>query len=102
MTDYVLVTGASRNIGRAIAARMHADGFKVLMFDKVPPEQPELGEFYEVDLTDADATAAALDWALDGRTITRLVNCAGVISAAKLEDIAIADFDRVVALNTRA
>ena len=85
MTDYALVTGASRNIGRAIAARLKADGFSIVMLDKDPPEDPGLGIFRQVDLSDPDATGEALEWALDGRTITRLVNCAGIITAAKLE-----------------
>ena len=102
MTHYALVTGASRNIGRAIAARLKADGYSIVMLDKEPPEDPDLGIFHQVDLGDADATSEALEWALDGRTITRLVNCAGVITAAKLEDITVEDFERVMGINTRA
>ena len=102
MTDYALVTGASRNIGKAIAACLKADGYEILMLDKVAPELPDLGAFMQVDLTDAQATGEALDWALDGRTITRLVNCAGVIDTTKLEDLTPQDFERVVGLNTRA
>jgi len=45
MTEYALVTGASRNIGRAIAARLKADGYSVIMLDVMDPEDPSLGEF---------------------------------------------------------
>ena len=102
MTEYALVTGASRKIGRAIAERLKQDGCSVLMLDKVEPEDPSLGEFMRVDLGDANATADTLRWALDGRVITRLVNCAGVITSAPLEEITTEEFDRVVAVNTRA
>ena len=102
MTDYALVTGASRNIGKAIATRLKADGYRVLIFDRVEPEEPSIGAFRQVDLADAAATTEALQWALDGRAITRLVNCAGVIDTTRLEDLTADDFDRVVGLNTRA
>ena len=57
MVDYALVTGASRNIGRAIAARLKADGYRVLMLDRIEPEDPSLGEFMHVDLGMADTVA---------------------------------------------
>lgn len=99
---YVLITGASRNIGKAIAARLREDGYSILMLDKVTPEEPSLGEFHQVDLSDPTATAKALDLVLAGRQVTRLVNCAGVVDTTSLESLDMTDFDRVVALNTRA
>lgn len=102
MTSYALVTGASRNIGRAIAERLTDDGYTVLMLDKRVPEGPCPGEFRQVDLSDAAATTEALQWALDGRNVTRLVNCAGIVDTTPLEALEPSDFDRVVALNTRA
>src|SRR6056297_1040261 len=102
MTDYALVTGAARNIGRAIAARLKDDGYSVLMLDRLDPEDPGLGEFRKVDLADSTDTAQALAWAVDGRRVTRVVNCAGVVAPAKIEDVTSEDYERTMAVNVRS
>ena len=101
MTEYALVTGASRNIGRAIAERLKADGYSILMLDRIDPEDPSLGEFRQVDLSNPDATAEALDWAVGGRAVTRLVNCAGVVRMEPIEAVALDGFDELMAINVR-
>ena len=102
VTEYALVTGASRNIGRAIAARLKADGYSVVMLDRINPEDPSLGEFMQADLSDPSATAQALSWAVNGREITRLVNCAGVFRLGSLEEATVEEFDSIIAVNTRS
>ena len=102
MTDYALVTGASRNIGRAIAERLKEDGCSILMLDRNEPEDPSLGEFRAVDLSDPGATAEALAWAVRGRAVTRLVNCAGVVRMEPLEEVSLDDFDKLMAVNVRS
>ena len=102
MTEYALVTGASRNIGRAIAERLKADGYSILMLDRIEPEDPSLGEFRQVDLANPDATAEALAGAVRGRAVTRLVNCAGVVRMEPLEEVALDDFDALMAINVRS
>ena len=102
MTDYALVTGASRNIGRAIAEYLKADGYSILMLDRIEPEDPSLGEFRQVDLSDPDATADALAWAIEGRAVTRLVNCAGVVRMQPLEEVSLDGFDGLMAVNVRS
>ncbi len=103
MTDYTLVTGASRNIGRAIATRLKADGQNILMLDVMDPEDPSLGEFRKTDLSSTSDTAQAMAWAMgDGRRITRVVNCAGVVSTGKVEDVKLEDYERVMAVNVRS
>ena len=102
MTEHALVTGASRNIGRAIAERLKDDGYSILMLDRSEPEDPSLGEFRQVDLSDPAATAQALAWAVDGRAVTRLVNCAGIVRMESLEEVSIASFDEVMAVNVRS
>ena len=101
MTEYALVTGASRNIGRAIAERLKADGYSILMLDRIEPEDPSLGEFRQVDLSNPDTTAEALDWVVGGRTVTRLVNCAGVVRMEPLEEVGLEGFDELMAYRRR-
>jgi NAD(P)-dependent dehydrogenase (short-subunit alcohol dehydrogenase family) len=102
MTDYALVTGAARNIGRAIATRLKADGLKVIMLDLLDPEDPSLGDFRRVDLSDTTDTAQALAWAMDGRRITRVVNCAGLVSVKPVEEVDTETFNKLMAVNVRS
>ena len=55
-----------------------------------------------VDLADRAATAAALERALAGRSVTRLVNNVGAVRPALLEDATLDDFDYLMALNVRS
>ncbi|MEE8171833.1 MAG: SDR family NAD(P)-dependent oxidoreductase, partial [Alphaproteobacteria bacterium] len=77
MSEYAIVTGGSQGIGLAVCRRLKQDGSGVIIFDRVAPEDSDLGEFRAVDLSDIEATAAALDWALEGREVSRLVNNVG-------------------------
>ncbi|MFT5394575.1 MAG: 3-oxoacyl-[acyl-carrier protein] reductase [Gammaproteobacteria bacterium] len=102
MTEYALVTGASRNIGQAIARRLKADGYSVIMLDVIEPQDPTIGEYVPVDLADQHATAQVLHDVVGDRPVSRLVNCAGMIVSGSLETIDPAQFDHVMGLNTRA
>ena len=102
MTEYVLVTGASRNIGRAIATRCKADGYSVIMLDRIEPEDATLGEFVRADLADPEATATALARITEGRTITRAVLNAAVLEMSLISDVKADAFDMLMAVNTRA
>lgn len=102
MGDFALVTGGSRNIGGAISRRLSEDGFRVIVLDIVPPEHDDLELFLQVDLSDAAATARALAQAVGGRAVTRLVNNAGIVQPASLEDTTPDSLDQVAAINLRA
>ena len=101
VAEYALVTGGSQGIGLAICHRLKADGHAPIIFDRVAPEDPNIGEFCQVDLSDLDATKKALDWALALGSISRLVNNVGVVMPALLEDTRLEDFDKLMALNLR-
>jgi 3-hydroxybutyrate dehydrogenase len=60
----VIVTGAASGIGRAIAQRLHDDGFGVLAVDLEPP-QGGPGEALGADLTTREGNRAAVDAALE-------------------------------------
>ncbi len=101
MEQCTLVTGGSRNIGRGICERLSADGQTVVQFDVLAPAPGSTARYVEVDLADGDATGRALDALLAEYRVTRLVNNVGVVSLGALEDIPLAEFDRVLRINTR-
>lgn len=99
----VLVTGGSRGIGRAIIHRCLQDGYDVINLDKIAPLALLAGEtLYQADLTDASATQHILQQITCDRNVVRVVNNAGFIRPAALEDATLDDFDAVCALNLRA
>jgi len=98
-----LVTGGSRGIGRAVTERLLADGYQVVNFDIAAPAAPLPGETYvAVDLSDAAATRAAVADLASRRTVLRLVNNAGTVRPALLEDATPEDLAAVMALNVQA
>ncbi len=101
VANYALVTGGSQGIGLAICRRLKADGYTPIIFDRVRPEDSDIGEFRQVDLSDLDATKEALDWAVALGPISRLVNNVGVVMPALLEDTRLEDFNKLMALNLR-
>jgi NAD(P)-dependent dehydrogenase (short-subunit alcohol dehydrogenase family) len=97
-----LVTGASQGIGLAIAQRLASDGWNIINLDMSEPRDGAPGEWYEVDLSDADALQATLDDVLGAHQVDALVNNAGISQSATLEETTDESFDRTVAINLRA
>jgi NAD(P)-dependent dehydrogenase (short-subunit alcohol dehydrogenase family) len=106
MTGTVVVTGAARGIGRAIAERLAANpSFTVIGVDLAP----ELGLAnadivpVQVDLTSDEgiaAVVAAVD--ADGKPLLGLVNNAGITRDARLVNMTDADFAAVIEVNLGA
>lgn len=97
----VLVTGASRGIGKAVAARLAAAGHHVIGLSRTAPADFP-GVYYEADLADRDETHAVLSEIAAAHTVLRLVNNAGFIAVTPLGKIGPEDFDRHVGVNLRA
>lgn len=105
----ILVTGAARGLGLAIAQRCVAEGARVMLADVLAEGEAraaELGEraaFVACDVTSRDAIAAAIDatvarfGGLDG-----LVNNAGIAPKGDILSETPDQFDRVIATNLTA
>ncbi|MCP1335347.1 SDR family oxidoreductase [Futiania mangrovi] len=103
MEGAVLVTGASRGIGRAVARDLAAAGATVIgMARRAPGDDFEGEDFVEADLTDARAAAAALEAVAKRWRITRLVANAGLARIAPVESASLEDYEATMALNVRA
>lgn len=105
MTDnneFVVVTGGSRGIGRAIVDRVQAAGRGVVNLDIRPPDAAAASNderFLETDLSDPAAIGDAFR-AIDGfGSVVGLVNNAGAVISHSLEETTEADFDRLVPVN---
>lgn len=95
-----LVTGGRMGIGQAIAERLRADGARV--FTAQRGADPEF-EGIEADLADPAAPAAVVEEIVSraGR-LDILVNNAGFMQEARAEDMALADWNRMIAVNLTA
>ena len=99
---HAVVTGGAHNIGLGIARRLREDGWRVFVLDIAEPEDPALrGDAQQVDLSDPEATTAALRNILKEGPVTCLVNNVGIVKPAPFDAVEIDDFDGIMHLNLR-
>lgn len=98
--ETVIVTGVSRGIGKAIAARCAADGYRVIGIARTPPENFD-GIFRSVDLADPGARQAFQEIAAEFAP-TRLVANAGFVDARRLEDMNDEGFEQTIRVNLQS
>jgi len=108
-----LVTGSSKGIGRAIAARLGRDGANVIVNYNSDPKGAEevvheirgfgaRAEALKADLGSVASVQTLLSQSVDALgSLDILVNNAGIESHAPFWDVSEADFDRVLAVNLK-
>ena len=99
-----LVTGAARGLGAEIVRRMVAAGAQVTAADKrvddgVAAAAEAGAHFVELDVTDAEQWAAAVDAAADGGRLDILVNNAAITRVVPILDCDPAEFRKVIDTN---
>lgn len=105
----VIVTGAGSGIGQAIALRLAADGFNVMVNDyridaaaavanSIGPRAVSCGGDVSNE-ADVAALVAATEAAFG--PVTHLVNNAGYVHQARFQDLEPAEFDRMIAVHLR-
>jgi NAD(P)-dependent dehydrogenase (short-subunit alcohol dehydrogenase family) len=103
-----VVTGAARGLGLAIAERLAAEGARVLLSDIDPGVAGAADSFGQPHIIADVSAQPGIDVLFDGvdrilGPLDILVNNAGVIGqATKLQDLAEAEFDRVMAVNVKS
>src|SRR5260370_6257917 len=109
-----LVTGGSRGIGAAIVRRLANDGAAVAFTyaaaaDKAQALVKEVGAVFgrvfaiKADSAEPEAVRKAVSQTVEELGgLDMLVNNAGILMLGVIDDYALADFDRMVAVNVRA
>jgi NADP-dependent 3-hydroxy acid dehydrogenase YdfG len=95
----VLITGASKGIGRAIAVELNQRGHRVIATARNPDTLSDLDvdQRLALDVTDADSVTAAVEAAGD---VDVLVSNAGVIFYAAVEATPLDEFAKLFERNT--
>lgn len=98
--ETVLVTGISRGIGKAIAERCAADGYRVIGVARTKPKTLD-GIFVPVDLNNESAKQTLADIAKEFAP-TRFVANAGYVEAQRLGDVSDEAFDQTMRVNVQS
>ena len=96
----VIVTGASRGIGEAIAVELDRRGFSVVALSR--SGSTSVGVGMVCDMTDEASIASAIAEVAAKGPIVGLVNNAGAHEATPSADLSLAEFEKCMRLNASA
>jgi NAD(P)-dependent dehydrogenase (short-subunit alcohol dehydrogenase family) len=91
----IVVTGAASGLGLAIARAAEAEGARIIALDRDPAP---FADALRCDVSDEAQVRGAL---ADVERLDGLVNSAGVPLRTRVPDTAMADYDRLMAVNLR-
>lgn len=101
----VLITGANRGVGLALARQFLSNGFDVIGTAREPDKADELkaagAKIMQLDVADPDSIAA-LKAGLGDTPLDYLINNAGIASSTGLGDLDYGEFEHVLRVNTLA
>jgi hypothetical protein len=98
-----LVTGGAKGIGRAVAARLHRDGFAVVIADREAARPDHPARAVQADVAEEAAVAALVRGIRDreGR-LDALVSNAGFMIRKPIRDLTLAEWNAVLGTNLTA
>jgi NAD(P)-dependent dehydrogenase (short-subunit alcohol dehydrogenase family) len=102
MKPKTIVTGGAGAIGTAICERLTRDGQAVVVVDLQEPEHGFCMDYLIVDLSDADQIKEKVAAFCADHPVTRLINNAGIVKPANVEESTVDDFSLVMNVNARA
>jgi NAD(P)-dependent dehydrogenase (short-subunit alcohol dehydrogenase family) len=107
----VMLSGATRGIGRAIAQRLHADGYRLSLGVRDPARladalRADTERVFVTPYDANDAVTAAKAWVTETVRhfggVDALVNDAAIVNRASFEQVAEDDFDAIFRINVKA
>lgn len=97
----IVITGAAGGQGLALVRLLAAAGADVVATDRAdaaPADLPQEATYRRLDVADASAWQSLAEQ-LSGRPVRGLVNNAGITHRARVGQVALSDWDRVIAVN---
>jgi NAD(P)-dependent dehydrogenase (short-subunit alcohol dehydrogenase family) len=96
----IIVTGASRGIGEAIAVELDRRGFRIAALSRSGTSS--VGTGYACDMTDEASVARVIAAVAEAGPLVGLVNNAGAHQSTPSAELSLADFEATMRLNASA